>query len=71
MRRSSAGIAGLGLSSFAMLVAIVGLAQTKQPAPLPPPAGEPKIYEVHRATGPIDVDGKPDEKAWKQAVSDQ
>lgn len=53
---------------FAWLSNTVTLAQSKQPDPLPPPAGEPKGYEVHRTTSPIEVDGRPNEGAWKQAA---
>jgi hypothetical protein len=60
----------------ALLTAITALAQSAtglQPgghpaAALPPPAGEPRIYEVHRAAKAIDIDGKLDEKAWKQTA---
>ncbi len=38
------------------------------PTPLAPPAGEPKVYEAHRAAKAIVVDGKLDDKAWKKAA---
>lgn len=45
----------------------VGSAQHKAPAPLPPPAGKPKTYQVHRATAPIVIDGTLSANEWKHA----
>jgi hypothetical protein len=68
------GITMFALSRMACMVclawlsSIPAIAQSKQPAPLPPPAGEPKVYEVHRAVGAIEVDGRLGDKAWEQAT---
>ncbi len=45
----------------------VPVRERRPPAPLDPPAGEPRVYEVHRAAKAIKVDGKLDDKAWKKA----
>jgi hypothetical protein len=43
------------------------LAQHKAPAPLAPPAGKPKAYQVHRATEPAVIDGTLNKREWKHA----
>ena len=66
--RASYTLSRIALALCVASLTSVALAQTKQPAPLPLPAAEPKVYEVHRTKDPINVDGKSDEKAWKQAA---
>lgn len=55
-----------------LLLSLAGLtgvasAQHKAPAPLPPPAGKPKTYKVHRAAAPIVIDGTLNASEWKNA----
>jgi hypothetical protein len=53
---------------FTSLTMGAALAQDAPAAPLAPPAGEPKVYEVHRVTSAIHVDGRLDDEAWTNAA---